>query len=206
MRSGADASWRRTCQRRTDSARRPSEGGASGDPTEDVTAEAAPREEGVCARYYQTELRLACKRIPEDFFVATNPVVMTLVLMANYLLLMSWVWPGGVGTRLYGDFAALVHYAGTRYPAYARLACGVVALAHAASVWAAHRLCRGLGLGPRATALWLGQALALGPLSLRPLVWPQHALLALCGPAQGRHWYLRVQDLRRWVQLLGECR
>ncbi|XP_045132867.1 uncharacterized protein LOC123517075 isoform X2 [Portunus trituberculatus] len=55
------------------------------------------------------------KRLPENYFKLTNPVVISFVCVGLYLLLMAWLDPENISPTFFGRVADLATWLGLEY-------------------------------------------------------------------------------------------
>lgn len=116
------------------------------------------------------------KRLPENYFRLTNPVVISLVCVGMYLLLMAWLDPESISPTLFGRVAEFATWLGLEYNnGIKQLVFSTVAI-HVTEMVAAVYYCQKLRLNSTVTLAWMVQTLFLGIFSLWYLIWPEREM------------------------------
>ncbi|XP_050703197.1 uncharacterized protein LOC126988810 [Eriocheir sinensis] len=116
------------------------------------------------------------KRLSEDYFRLTNPVVMSAVCVGVYLLTMAWLDPENISPTYFGRVADLATWIGTEYNnGCKQLLLSSVAI-HVTEMIAALYYCDKLRLNRTVTIAWMVQTLFFGIFSLWYLIWPRREL------------------------------
>lgn len=116
------------------------------------------------------------KRLPENYFKLTNPVVISVVCVGLYLLLMAWLDPENISPTLFGRVADLATWLGLEYNnAIKQIFLSTVAI-HVSETIASVYYCQKLKLNSTVTLAWMVQTLFLGMFSLWHLIWPKREL------------------------------
>uniref|UniRef100_A0A0P4WLC3 Transmembrane protein 254 n=1 Tax=Scylla olivacea TaxID=85551 RepID=A0A0P4WLC3_SCYOL len=116
------------------------------------------------------------KRLPENYFKLTNPVVISVVCVGLYLLLMAWLDPENISPTFFGRVANLATWLGLEYNnAVKQIFLSTVAI-HVGEMIASVYYCQKLKLNSTVTLAWMVQTLFLGMFSLWYLIWPKREI------------------------------